>query len=597
MIFAPKASVNASLPRVPLTALPPWWGRISLLWLMFVPLCVVIYSLCLPISPNDFWYHARAGSITATTGHIPTQNLFSTGVPLDTPYFNQGWLAHFAFYKILESGGLAWIAIFRSACMGAAYALIVWAAFSRARRVMQAQLTGQESAAQLLELENSAARVAALGALLTFLMSALNMDVRPQTFSFPLFAGFALVVYEWPFHEKARPFFVVILGAMLALWSNLHGAFMTALIVLGMVFIGEWLHTKKPLPLFGAALSRPFQRLALASLCFCAAMLNPRGAGIFSYAVGLANNQIGQKFIQEWQPPTFDQWNSDIFFLAPLLLAVLILKSAPRTDKSLCVPCGVRAGEILALLALFAMGLRNVRAIVWFALFFAPAFSGALMAVVMAAKSKIAAQKTVPEPKIVPEPTRAIYIMNAVMAFLLLFLMVPVLPWIKPSLPLPPAYQARFAPNPQGIFPVGFSGDPPLMLEKTTPVEAAAFLRKNPPRGKLYNEMVFGSYIMWALYPKTLPSADPRIELYTDAFWENYLKFQSNPQNAGAILSRAGYSDALLNPELQKPLVDELSKTRGWKKYQFKSGPAILFRHENFTAEDAETQRRERVKK
>ena len=46
---------------------------------MFTPLCVALYALCLPISPNDFWYHARAGSITATTGHIPTTNLFSDG--------------------------------------------------------------------------------------------------------------------------------------------------------------------------------------------------------------------------------------------------------------------------------------------------------------------------------------------------------------------------------------------------------------------------------------------------------------------------------------------------------------------------------------
>ncbi len=555
----------------------PWWGRISLLWLMFVPLCVVIYSLCLPISPNDFWYHARAGSITATTGHIPTQNLFSTGVPLDTPYFNQGWLAHWAFYKILESGGLAWIAIFRSACMGATYVLIVWAAFRRARRVMQAHLTGQESAAQLLELENNAARVAALGALLTFLMSALNMDVRPQTFSFPLFALFAFIIYEWPFTEKARPFFMVLLGATLALWANLHGAFLTALIALWAVFIGEWLYEKRPMPMLGATLSRTGQLLLLAATCSCAAMLNPRGAGIFNYAFGLANNYTSQKFIQEWQHPTFDQWNSDVFFVAPFLLGLLIYKCAPRFDKWLCVPCGVRAGELLALLALFAMGLRNVRAIVWFALFFAPAFSGALMVVLISAKGKIKSQKNI------PAPTRAVYVVNAVLAVCLLFLIVPALPWIKPDLPLPPAYHARFAPTPKGAFPVGFSGDPPLMLENNTPVEAAEFLRKNPPRGKLYNEMVFGSYLMWALYPKTLPSADPRIELYPDKFWDKYLKFQSNPRGAGEILTRAGYSDALLNPTLQKPLVDELSRTRGWKKYKFKSGPALLFRREEKT--------------
>lgn len=550
----------------------PWWGRISLLWLMFMPLCVAIYSLCLPISPNDFWYHARAGSITATTGHIPTQNLFSTGVPLDTPYFNQGWIAHWAFYKILESGGLDWIAVFRSACMALAYALITWAAFRRARRVAHAQLSGQESPAQLLEVENSAARVAALAVLLTFLMSALNMDVRPQTFSFPLFAFFTFAVYEWPFNEKVRPILMLLLGVALALWSNLHGAFLTALIALWMVCIGEWIHAARHMAFFGAVLSANarYQLLALAGLCSLTAMINPAGASIYSYAFGLAGNYTSQKFIAEWQRPSFLEWNSDVFFIAPFLLAYLIYKSAPRADKWLCVPSGVRAGEILALLALVAMGFRNVRAIVWFALFFAPAFSGAFMAAFVSAKLKTQ--------KAMPEPTRTVYVMNAVMAVLLWFLIVPALPWIKPELPLPPAYQARFAPTPQGKFPLGFSNDPPLLIENTTPVEAVDFLRKNPPRGKLYNEMVFGSYLMWALYPKTLPSADPRIELYPDQYWKKYLEFNNNPKNAGAVLTREGYSDALLNPKLQKPLVEELSRTPGWKKHSFKSGPAILFR-------------------
>lgn len=559
----------------------PWWGRISLLWLMFMPLCVILYSLFLPIAPNDFWYHARAGSITATTGHIPTQNLFSTGVPLDEDYYNQGWIAHWAFYKILESGGLAWIAILRSACMGLAYALITWAAFRRARRVAYAVLTGDETPAQLLEVENGAARVAALGALLTFGMSALNMDIRPQTFSFPLFALFTLVLYEWPFvsNDKATPrlLFIALLCACMALWSNLHGAFFTALIVVWMLSVGEFAHARWRLPFLGAPLLARTRQLllGLAIACVAAATLNPHGAGIFAYAVNLANNPIGQQFIQEWKRPGFDEWNSDVFFLAPLLLAFLIYRTAPRSkeDRNSLIPCGIRAGELLVLLALMAMGLRNVRAIVWFALFFAPAFAGVFMAFRLRAGASW-------RNMMAPEPTRGIYVMNAVMACLILSLIIPALPWFKPQIPFPPAYLARFAPTPRGAFPVGFTGDPPLLLENTTPVEAAQFLREHPPRGRLYNEMVFGSYLMWALYPQTLPNADPRIELYPNEHWIEYLKFQDKPLNAGEVLAKQGYSDVLLNPKLQKPLLEELSRTPGWKKYVFKHGPATLFRRE-----------------
>lgn len=575
-VSANVPAASETSPSRPIRLNAPWWGRISLLWLMFAPLCVAIYALCLSISPNDFWYHARAGSITATTGHIPTTNLFSTGVPLDKPYYNQGWIAHWVFYKILERGGLAWIAIFRSACMALAYALIALAAMRRARRVAMERLSGQETPAQLLELENGVARTAALAALLTFGMSALNMDVRPQTFSFPLFALFAFVIYEWPFAASLRPFYIALLAVAMALWSNTHGAFFTALVVIGTVLAAEIYHFWRPVRLFGERLPAFALRQlgVLAALCGVAAMLNPHGAGIFVYVVGLAKNVIGEQFIQEWKPPRFEiqEWSSIIFFVSPLLVTWLLWRKGKAANQQAWNIAGMRAGECLALAALFVMGLRNVRSLVWYALFFAPAFAGVFTAFRL--KAGVWWQSAA------PEPPRAVYAMNAVMALLLLGLIVPALPWIKPELPLPPAFRARFAPTPRGAFPSGFSGDPPLLLDNTTPVEAAEFLRKNPPHGRLYNEMVFGSYLMWALYPQTLPNADPRIELYPDQYWFDYLKFQDNPRDAGRILAGQGYSDALLNPKLQKPLVNELSRTPGWKKYVFKSGPAILFRHE-----------------
>ena len=262
-------SPGASALRIALNA--PWWGRISLLWLMFAPLCVAIYSLCLPISPNDFWYHARAGSITATTGHFSTTNLFSSGVPLDKPYYNQGWIAHWAFYKILERGGLAWIALFRGVCMALAYALISVAALRRARRVAQSHLSGSETPAQLLELENGAARMAALAALLTFAMSAMNVDVRPQTFSFPLFALFAFVVYEWPFAGRARPIYIALLATAMAFWVNTHGAFFTALAVICATLTGEIIHYWRPIRVFGERLAAPTLRQLGLLAVFCGA--------------------------------------------------------------------------------------------------------------------------------------------------------------------------------------------------------------------------------------------------------------------------------------------------------------------------------------
>ncbi len=83
----------------------PWWGRISLLWLMSVPVAVTAYSLGVGIPPHDFWWHARAGGIIATTGSIPKTNIFCAALPADAPYFYQSWISELLFYRALEWGG------------------------------------------------------------------------------------------------------------------------------------------------------------------------------------------------------------------------------------------------------------------------------------------------------------------------------------------------------------------------------------------------------------------------------------------------------------------------------------------------------------
>src|SRR5215510_8705731 len=77
---------------------------------------------------------------------------------------------------------------------------------------------------------------------------------------------------------------------------------------------------------------------------------------------------------------------------------------------------------------------------------------------------------------------------------------------------LPQPYKDLFADVPDG--PELFSAD--------TPVGAAAYLRAHPG-GRLFNEMGYGSYLDWALYPQMQVFADPRVELYDLTLWQDYL--------------------------------------------------------------------------
>ncbi len=110
-----------------------WWGRIGFLWLLLVPLCVGVQTLLLPIGPNDFWYHARAGRFIVENGFIPRENLFTQSEPWvtrATPFLYQSWIAEILLFVLLRAGSLSAIIWARSACMVLAFGLLALAGCS-----------------------------------------------------------------------------------------------------------------------------------------------------------------------------------------------------------------------------------------------------------------------------------------------------------------------------------------------------------------------------------------------------------------------------------------------------------------------------------
>ena len=554
---------------MPSSAAVPFWGRISFLWLLLVPIICAIYTLLLPIAPNDFWYNVRAGAQIVQSGSIPTTALFTTSVPAGTPYYYQSWLAQIALFQTLKIGGLSGIILLRTFCLTIAFSILVFTAWRRAWRL-------NNRAARPLN-DTTLARTVALSTLLSFMLAASNMDIRPQTFSVTLFAIWTFCVFEWPFaNRKARAMITAFLAALMVVWANTHGAFFTGLLILAMLFFAECLHFllsrkhSKTNAVFGEKPS--FTRLgslgiALA-LCVAAALFNPRGAMIFFYVFQLAGLKAGQKFIQEWQSPSWDQWYGALFFvslLALFALAGVLLKdtrlSFQRETKPVLGVLGLRAGETSALALMAILALRDIRSIIWFGILLAPALTSmATRLLLNRAKSSTAtSSKATPAP-----PPKSIQIINAIIALLFIFSCIPFLPLLKSNLGLPPEYSSHFAPNPQGEFPVGFSSQPKLLLDRDTPVEAVEYLRKNPPRGCVWNDMVFGSYLTWAGYPRILPHCDPRVEMYPLAFWEEYGRLIDGPPDAARTLKSQNFSAALLHRKDERGLIMQLKKS-GWR--------------------------------
>lgn len=500
----------------------PFWGRIETLWLVAAPLCALLYTLCLPIAPNDFWNQARFGWYIETFRTIPTTNIFAAGVPENAPFVYQAWLAQWVLYRVLELG-LAWVVVFRAVCIALAIGLVTGAAY---RRLRAAQIADSPSA-----------KWAALAGIAALVMASNNLDIRPQTFSIVFFALTVCVVWLWPLWDASKRWKMGGWSVFLfVVWANTHGAFATGLGILGLTGIGA---------LFGK--KRDFSLLALALMCGLATLINPRGWGLYTYLFQLTSLPISQKYIAEWQPPSWNEWHSAFFLLSPLL--PVILSGVARIRRG--VWSTISWGEWATAAALFLLGCRNQRAILWFALWLAPLLALAGAAALWLQKAE----------KTRPVPPRAVQIVNAVLLAFLLASALPFLPWFKPALPFPSEFRARFAPTPARLFP----HQPDLLIEKTTPVAAVEFLARTPSQKALFCEMVAGSYITWALYPDVKPYAEPRIELYPPQFWENYQRLSGGPPDAVDWLETHGFSDALLDKELQPGLVERLQNASDWK--------------------------------
>lgn len=553
----------------------PVWGKIGLLWLIFVPLCMAIYVLAQPLAPNDLWYHLRAGAWMIQHHSFPRVAMFTPSVPAGTPYFYQSWIAEIIMYFTLKWGGLAGSQILRAVCFTSAIAIFIASAGRRAKVLLSTP--GEDSF-------NDGARRVVLVGLFALFMCIPNTDLRPQTFSLPLFAVFAATIFAWP-HFTRRQLMIraACLTGLMAIWANTHGAFATGLILLLVFCVGETVHFR-----FGKSWSRYLgnrleaSHLKIAWITFLgslvAACINPRGWGIFIYVLQLTGNAINKKYNQEWQPPNWSDGSNVAFFccgIAILLLLALILSrqkdknaSVKNDVKSTSGMLGLRSGELLVITIFFVMGLRNVRSILWFALLFIIAGTALICRAFPAAAKN--------EAEVIPP---AMQKMNALLVIIACCLVIPFLPRFKPLLPWPEYYQQRFASPSEVQASSELKNTPAMMLAVNTPVAAAEFLRRNPPQGLLWNDMVFGSYLVWSLYPAQGPWADPRIELRPDAFWETYLDTCHAKNNPAATLAQRGFSDVLINKEAanENKLKQNLRSSSRWKVI-YEDRISLLFR-------------------
>lgn len=373
-------------------------------------------------------------------------------------------------------------------------------------------------------------RLAVVCTLVAVALGIDNWNLRPQALAY--FFG---VVYLWLIYRERRGecghYSIALFPLIMIAWANCHGSF-----PLGLVLVAMWAiegivqyRRDRELPFGSAALPLVVLATGLAALWF-----TPMHFGIISYLRELSAHPV-VRALPEWAPASFATKDGIVFFIAlPLSLTALIIGRRQLT-----------VFHVLSFILFALLALTTGRAIIWFGLALAPILAETLGPMVTVTERPVSKADRVVLPALVG---------------VFLLLMVVTLPWFKAHLPLSPQKQ------------------PLLSLE--TPVNSTQWLLDHNPPPRLFHHMSYGSYLIYAAYPRYQVFVDPRIELYPPEIWAEYDRLSRAQPGWQELVKRYSINTMMLETRDQAALLQAALASGEWQEAARFGATAILVKRE-----------------
>jgi hypothetical protein len=409
------------------------------------------------------------------------------------PWLDQQWLAQLAFAVVQRVGGWELLFVVRAGLVAAALGLLLAAMIER----------------------GAPPRVAAVLALVAFLLAAPALALRPQLIAIVLFCALLYIssVRWW------RPSLDILAVALVSIWANVHGSFVLAPLVLGYIWLEDVVR------------GRPWRRSLLVLVAGTAATLvNPFGVGVWSYAANIGIDPVIRDTVTEWQR-TSPLTIPGALFYASLAATVVFLLVQRRTKGQVVLT------DWLWVAGWGLIGAWAERGLAWWP--FAAAF---IVAGVVGRSIGYTG-----EPARGPRPNR----LNAVVAVMLGAVIVLALPWWRPVDPLT---------GRQGLLSYAPSG------------LAQALAATASPGARVYTQQTWASWFEWAA-PDTRSFLDSRFELFPTSVFTVYEVIARGGDPALAQLEGLGVDLVVVSPG--SPLVATLDAA-GWRRV-YEDGEGTIF--------------------
>ncbi len=459
------------------------FSPVSLVFWLF--LSIYIFSITLvPIrSDNDCWWHVKSGMYIAENG-LPEHDVFSYTAE-DYEWHNHEWLAQILFYKAWQIGDSSGFGGWRGVILFKA--IIVWLAYSL-----------------LFFLVLAISRNAYLALLIAVLAVAIGRRTfypRPPVISNLFLMGeiWLLIAVSEGWIRKG---WVFLLVPVIALWTNLHGAWMAGGVLVGAFAIEQAASHIRRFPLENYVGHPPVQlswkELGLfLVLCLAATFANPYGIELYKLPGRVMSDLELVRSIGELRSP-------DFFFVIDFELSVLALIAVTLFSR------GFKARLFEVLIALFFLhqAIQHVRHLLLFSVMMAPLYArvgGYLLERLNRDLAKSFTQFRI-------AGNTAVLFLAALCACWVL-----VNPREGGSLSNVLNLNVSASTYPQRNLQY-FSGDG--YIKERFPSRAVDVIELAELQGRMFNENSYAGYLIWRLSPEDVKVfTDPRFDIFGGDIW------------------------------------------------------------------------------
>jgi len=464
---------------------------------------VIILSLRSEISPPDLGHFIKSGEVMIESGAILRHDVF-THTYNGFQYVNSGWLAQVFFALCERMGGFELFILLATVLLLASITIIYHFIWKMTKHY----------------------KISLAFIVFAMVLGFTNWNIRPQIFIIPIFAFFYSYLYRT---EIIKNSLILLFSILMILWVNLHSSFSLGIILAGSFFLGEagekYYYTRSIKDLIKD--SKLKRLLVLLIILVSVTLINPYGIDIWKDM--WANASISQKRSAEWQPAMMKNFAGYCFIIS-IVISGVILKYSKRR---------ITITEAILLLTFLFAGFKAARMIIWWGIVSAPILAAHFCSIE-------AVRKRISRPKKEVKAESECLPLNIAILIFLLISVISFLPWLRPYYPIK---RGRTFINPE-----------------TNPVEIANYVEREELEGNMYNNINWGSYLTWRLWPEHKVFADNRLHIVPEEIWKDSCDVHHGFGNWEKVLDKYKVSFVVLSKKDNKRIIEFIEDNPGWEK-------------------------------